>query len=483
MGRRVVMAIAAAALVVALAPAPAGAALPPVRHLFVIVVENENADSTFGPDTKAPYLARTLTAQGAFLPSYYAVTHLSLGNYLALVSGQGSNVATQSDCQTFQEFAPGTIGADGQAIGQGCVYPAAVKTLADQLTAKGLSWKGYMEDMGTPCRHPALGGKDDTQDARPGDQYAARHNPFVYFHSIIDSPACAQNDFPLDRLPADLLSERTTAAYSFITPNLCNDGHDEPCVTGETGGMAQADQFLRAWVPRITASPAYRAGGMLVITFDEAENEGTNPDASACCDQPQFPNTLNNGGPVPGRGGGRTGAVVLSPFVRAGSVIQTPFNHFSFLRSVEDLFGLEHLGYAARPELAAFGDDVYAGGPPKLASMRLRPRAFRALPRGARAARYGTRISYRLSMPARVSFRVERCARPRGRRARGRCRRWVRARHGIGRRATTGVNSLRWGGRLRGRPLRPGRYRLVASGRGFGGRGGAVRRKFRIAAR
>ena len=84
-------------------------------------------------------------------------------------------------------------------LGQGCVYPASVKTVANQLQAKGLSWKGYMEDMGnnptrdsgTTCAHPAIGTPDQTQQASATDQYATRHNPFVYFHSIIDNPRTA----------------------------------------------------------------------------------------------------------------------------------------------------------------------------------------------------------------------------------------------------------------------------------------------------
>ena len=156
--------------------------------------------------------------------------HLSLDNYTAVVSGQGPNPQTQADCQRFTDFtgAPG-LDADGQAIGQGCVYPSSVRTIADQLGERGLTWKGYMQDMGTPCRHPPINGADDTQQAKIGDQYAARHNPFVYFHSIIDSPACARNDVPLTALPGDLSRVETTPQYAFITPNLCEDGHDAPC--------------------------------------------------------------------------------------------------------------------------------------------------------------------------------------------------------------------------------------------------------------
>ena len=365
---RMLRSLAAALCAVLVLAAPAAAKRPgAIGHVFVVVLENENADVTFGPSSPAPYLAQTLPAQGRLLPNYYAVTHLSLGNYIALVSGQGANPQTQADCQLYSDFAGGGVltGPDGQALGDGCVYPTPVRTVADQLTAHGLTWKGYLEDMGNDpgresatCGHPVLNSPDGTQTATPTDAYAARHNPFVYFHSIVDTPACAANDVPLSRLTADLASVRTTPNYAFITPNLCNDGHDSPCADGRPGGLATADEWLRTWIPKILASPAYKRDGLLLVTFDEAESSGANADASACCNEAQFPNTANNGGPVPGRGGGRVGAVVLSPFITPGTVSTTPYNHFSFLRTVEDAFGLGHLGYAGSPDPGAFGPDV-----------------------------------------------------------------------------------------------------------------------------
>jgi phosphatidylinositol-3-phosphatase len=343
--------------------AAAAATPPPVRHVFVLWLENESYASTFGKDTKIPYLGQIAHDKGALLTQYYATGHASLDNYLTVVSGQPPNPVTQADCQTFQEFLPGTLDPNGVALGQGCVYPPAVKTIADQLEGKGLTWKGYMDDMKTTCRHPALNTQDDTQQAEPNDKYATRHNPFVYFHSIIDRSTCADNDVPLDRMPYDLQKVSTTANYSFITPDLCNDGHDEPCVDGNVGGMAQANEFLKQWVPVITSSPAYKKDGMLVISFDEAEGS----DTSSCCGQPIGPNTPNNGGPAPGNGGGRIGAVVLSRFVKPGTVSNVPYNHYAFLRTSEDLFGLDHLAYAAQDGLVPFGADVFTarGNTPK----------------------------------------------------------------------------------------------------------------------
>jgi hypothetical protein len=78
--------------------------LPPIRHVFVLLLENQSYDATFGEPSAAPYLARTLRAQGALLTRYYAIGHASLGNYVALVSGQAPNEATQLDCPTFTDF-------------------------------------------------------------------------------------------------------------------------------------------------------------------------------------------------------------------------------------------------------------------------------------------------------------------------------------------------------------------------------------------
>jgi hypothetical protein len=121
-----------------------------------------------------------------------------------MISGQAATPETRNDCQTYQDFNLTGITADGQAVGSGCVYPASIKTLPDQLDAAGKTWRGYMGDMGNDpsresaaCGHPTLNAIDHTQSAEApsaavplGDQYASRHNPFVYFHSIIDSSDC-----------------------------------------------------------------------------------------------------------------------------------------------------------------------------------------------------------------------------------------------------------------------------------------------------
>src|SRR3989441_3184797 len=191
--------------------------LPRIRHVFIIILENKGFDETFGPTSPAVYLSQQLTQQGQLLRQYYATGHVSLDNYVSLVSGQAPNSQTQGDCLIYTDFTgASSLDADGQAVGQGCVYPSFVPTIADQLTARRRTWKGYMQDMGNSpsapatCRHPALNSRDDTQTARDGDQYATRHNPFVYFHSIIDSAICDANVVPLTQLTTDLERGFTT---------------------------------------------------------------------------------------------------------------------------------------------------------------------------------------------------------------------------------------------------------------------------------
>jgi hypothetical protein len=376
----------------AIAATASGRPTPRIGHVFILMLENEGYQVTFGPTSPAKYLNH-LKHQGALVSNYFGISHFSLGNYIALISGQAPNPATIYDCEQFAEFVATGLTADGHAIGTGCVYPANFSTVTNQLEARGLTWKAYMEDMGNSprresasCAHPQIGATDNTQMAQIGDQYATRHDPFVYFHSIIDAPSCAQHVVNIRALGADLKSIAATPNYVFITPNLCNDGHDggegTQCVDGEPGGLVSADNFLETVVPQIVASPAFRRDGLLIITFDEsyiesdydASSKAVNVrsgDAAACCNEPSGPNipayqadagiarTAINGPGLVGPGGGRIGAVMLSPFIRPGTVSRVPYNHYSLLKSIEDIFGLSHLGYAGQPGLQGFGPDIF----------------------------------------------------------------------------------------------------------------------------
>lgn len=337
----------------------AQAQLPASKHVFVIMLENEGYAATFGPGSPAPYLSQTLPAKGQLLTEYYGIGHNSNDNYLAMISGQAPNPQTQGDCQIFSEFADsGVYGPYGQLVGQGCVYPSSIETVANQLELHGYTWRGYMDAMPAPCSHPAINSVDSTQKATATSEYATRHNPFVYFHSIIDTPSCVANDVPLTRLQQDLSSTATTPNLSYIVPDLCNDGHDAPCANGQPGGLVQINTWLQQYVPMILNSPAYKDDGILIITFDEASFGTTSSDTTACCNEIPGPNSALPG--ITGPGGGRVGAVVLSRFTRPGTQNSTPYNHYSFLKSVETLFGLPYLGYAQPANVPVFGADVFA---------------------------------------------------------------------------------------------------------------------------
>ena len=341
--------------------------LPPIGHVFILVLENQSFSTTFGQNTPAPYLANKLPSQGALLNQYYVIGHWSLDNYLALISGHAPNSETQADCPTLTDFQLSSpkLDSNGQALGKGCIYPAMVRTLADQLEAAKLTWKGYMEDMGNDparerptCGHSPLGQDERTGRATVSDKYAAKHDPFVYFRSIIDDQSrCDAHVVNLDKLPTDLRNADTTPNYSFITPNLCNDGHDANCIDGKLGGYAAVEAFLQKWVPLIMDSPAYQKDGLLVITFDESDGRGQDA-AIDCCGEQGLPGEAQQPG-ITGPGGGRVGAVLLSRFIKPGTVSTVHYNHYSTLRYVEDQFGLEHLGYAGQKGLRVFGSDVF----------------------------------------------------------------------------------------------------------------------------
>ncbi len=280
-------------------PAPAGAPatkLPALRHVFVIMLSDEPYALTFGPESPAPYLAKTLERRGALLVHYDAVAHQELANGVALISGQGPTPETAVNCPDYADVAPAGAGAEEQVLGNGCVYPSTTQTLADQLTAKHLSWRAYIEGIGAgtaaaACAHPPLGSTDSSA-APPaaGESYATFRNPFVYFHSLIDSPACATGDVGLAQLSGDLASAERTPNFSYIAPNLCHDGSPVACAPGAPAGLAAADTFLKTIVPQILSSKAYKQNGLLVITTDNAPAGGEFGDSSSCCGQPQFPN-------------------------------------------------------------------------------------------------------------------------------------------------------------------------------------------------
>lgn len=391
---------------------PAPSTLPPVKHVFMIMLSDEGYNEAFVHSVDDPYLAKTLVSQGELVQNYYGVTAGPLANEIGLISGQGPTPQTAADCPEYKNIVPGVADTKGQVLGLGCVYPKSTQTIADQLTAAHRTWKTYIQTAGAGQRakpeicHPKLGSSDGFAPTAK-DPYATWRNPFLYFHSLINASACPKANVGLGQLVKDLKAASTTPALSYIVPDVCDDGSDVPCSAGARSGMAAADAFLKTVVPKIERSPAYKDGGMIAITFDGAPQTGPYADSSSCCNNPKYPNlpssnvvtgtgTTTTATPTPTTttdtttsttptttsttpttttstpttpastgsgatgGGGQVGLLLISRYVRPGFPDVTDFfNHYSLLASLEDLFGLKRLGYASDQALPVFGNAVY----------------------------------------------------------------------------------------------------------------------------
>jgi len=289
--------------------------------VFVISLTSPGYEAAFGVQSEMPYLARTLRPQGQLLSDYTLVSEGPLANGIAAIAGQAPSPAMETGCPRFEE----------------CVFPVETLTVADQLTLGHFTWHAYVAGMADEtgkagnCIHP---GQDEPATAEPG-AYAATQNPFIYFHSLLDLGDCAANDVPLERLTADLRKATKTPSYSFVAPTPCDAGATGQCVSGAPAeGPAAADAFLAAWVPKILASPAYKADGVLIVAFSAIDPAAPGVPAGA--------ERL------------RTGALLLSPFLAPGSTDGAPYGPYSLLRSTEDLFGLEPLALAAGPKARSF---------------------------------------------------------------------------------------------------------------------------------
>ena len=255
-------------------PTPTGvSASGSIRHIFLIVMENHGYSQVWNTSS-SPYIT-SLGNQYVRATNFYSITHPSLPDYLDMYAG--SNYGITTDCSPSSS----------------CHVNA--RNLADNLDAAGLTWKGYMESMPSPCYLTTSGG------------YAPKHNPFVYFDDIrTNSTRCDSHVVNFSALSGDLSSASTTPDYAFITPNGCDDMHDCSVSTGDT--------WLKNHVPAILNSPACTSQKCLVVvTWDEDNG-----------------NYSNHVLTIFAGSGAKTGGVTSG----------THYTLFSLLRTVEDIFGL-----------------------------------------------------------------------------------------------------------------------------------------------
>jgi hypothetical protein len=261
---------------------------PKFSHIIVIIFENKEMSNIIGNSTLPDI--NNLARQYALLTNYYAVSHPSLPNYIALTSGDTQGITSDcTDCFVKQE------------------------NLMDQIERSGRTWKAYMEDMPAPC---SLG---------DNGKYAQKHNPFVYYDDIrTNSARCQQDDVPYSQFDSDLKNNRLPA-FAWITPNLCNDAHDCPAAT--------ADQWLGPVVNNILNSASFDQTSLLVITFDEGTTY------HGCCGLPFL-------------AGGKIATLLISKLVKPGFQDPTAYSHYSLLKTIETSWGLMLLGHSADAKTA-----------------------------------------------------------------------------------------------------------------------------------
>ena len=311
-------------------PVPKTEGVPRFGNVFLIIGENTELIQINKQIT--PYLANDLAVRSAWLTHYFAVTHFSLANYVAMTSGQFT-ACHQGD------YGPGDCHQH-------------IDNLFSQLNAAGISWKSWMESMPEAC---AIA---DAGTSKTFNSYDVKHNPAIYYDNIegpdgvwsasSTSTLCQEHVVPSGATAANdmsafdaALASRRTPRFNLIVPNECENGHDS-CQPNPPSATGQFDEFLRREVPKVLASPAFGTDGVLIITFDEGTFTagGWGAGGSAPCDAwVDCPNQFRGGGNVP--------FLVISNLTKNGVYETYVHDHYSLLRTLEDGFGMQqYLGNA-----------------------------------------------------------------------------------------------------------------------------------------
>jgi hypothetical protein len=387
------------------APSP-DAGLPSVGHVFLLTLSAPGYADAFSQGSDAPYL-RSLVRKGVLLSHFNSLGHGELADELAMVSGQAPNADTSAGCPTFREY-PATASADTQGLvaGKGCVYPDSALTLGDQVTSDGKVWGAYIDAMGkTTCQHPNSNASTGLALPGTGPGYDVAHNPFVFFHSLLDAGDCFNDDHDLGKLAPALSSASRTPRFTVVAPDACADGDPvtvQPAAgtgtttgttttgtttTGTTtagatsagatttaSGTATTITTASSATPSATVSGTATATTTSTGTTTSTTSTSSSPAAAGCpAGQPSglqaedaflkqwtpaitrsaayrhdgvlviaFAGTRSTGHPV------RTGALVLSPHTHANTTVATAYTPYSLLRSIEDMLNDAPLAHATK---------------------------------------------------------------------------------------------------------------------------------------
>ncbi len=343
----------------------AGATATSLKHVYVIMMENHAQAQIIGDTTDAPNLNRLANKYGV-ATNYFGVTHPSLPNYLAAISGDFQGIF--DDCPAGpgvtcdpEEFVTNSGDGTSAQLMTASQFANAASiphwfsgdTIVDQLEEKGLSWQAYMGDLiatgdvnaGAPivATPPADAGEEAGTEEL--NLYAQKHNPFEYFANIRTNANRMRRIAPYTQLAADL-AKPTMPNFVWISPDQCSDMHG---VNGDTAAFADAgfctgtaagndvspaviqygDAFVGGLVTSIMAGPTWSEGSAIVIVFDEDDYIGT----AGCCGSP----IGTDGGTL---GGALVPAIVVSSLVTTHTSSATPYNHYSMLATLQDLWGL-----------------------------------------------------------------------------------------------------------------------------------------------
>jgi phospholipase C len=258
--------------------------VPDFEHIVIIIFENREFGSVVG-NSQMPYF-NSLANQYTLLTQHYAIMHPSLPNYIALMGGDTFGFTTNSENQSVN-----------------------ATSLPDLIEQSGRTWRAYEESMPSPCF------EGSTLD------YVKKHNPFAYFDTIrLDKERCDRTVVPMTELYSDL-SAKTLPNFVYITPNMCNSAHD--C------NLNVADQWLYDLMVKLenylnTGDESY----LILVTFEEGQG------SHSCCG-------------LPAEAGGRVPTILVSPQVKKGYQDDTPYTHFSILKTIAEAWGLPFLGKAA----------------------------------------------------------------------------------------------------------------------------------------
>ncbi len=328
---------------------------PHMNHVFVFMMENSSYNDLLSATNRNTTFIQQMAKQYGLATYYYGVTHTSLPNYVAALSGSNWGSNTDDEAQADDGYFNHT-------------------NLVDELQQAGVSWRGYMQSMPSvgytgdygDCTSPAPD-PNCTSDPTSSAMYVRKHNPFMQFPDIYNNPQLADNVVPLKEL-GDALKTGDVAAFNWISPNICNDMHGGapacPYPSSPTDPLQarlyqDGNNFLKLWVNAIMSSPAWTGNSAIFITWDESDYSDSSPygpeDDSGCCDSPILPATPVNpttgsGGDLVGGtlyGGGHVPMIVISREGARGTADATPSNHYSLLRTIELNWGLPFIGFAS----------------------------------------------------------------------------------------------------------------------------------------